>query len=216
MFLDRSDAGRRLATRLSHYRRKNAVVLAVPRGGVPVGYEVSSKLELPLEIVLTRKIGHPANPEYAIGAAGLEDVFIRPHAGVKQDYIDKVVSETRERLRSMHEKFNAGHQPVSLKGKTVIIVDDGIATGNTMEVTVKIIRQQMPASVIIAVPVASGEAVRRLKKEADEVIVLLIPIEFYGVGAFYEDFSQVTDGEVILCLQRSRGELKNREHLITP
>jgi putative phosphoribosyl transferase len=199
-FRDRIDAGLQLAFKLKKYVIDTCVVLAVPRGGVPVAYTVASELNFPMQLVLTKKIGHPINREYAIGAASVTDYFVIPHDDVPDTYIQQEVKRVQDKLKDMQQKFMGNSTPLPLKGKTVIIVDDGIATGNTMLATVKVIRREEPEKIIIAVPVSAAEAYEKLVKEADEFICLLIVEEFYGVGAFYDDFKQVTDEEVKACI----------------
>lgn len=203
MFRNREEAGEQLARQLQKYSGVNGVVLAIPRGGVPIAYVIATKLHLPLEIVLTRKIGHPANKEYAIGAAGPDEVFIVPHAGVSEEYIESELAAVRERLKDMQRRFMGNHRPADIRGRIVIVADDGIATGNTLIATVKVLRKREPAKIVVAAPVASGEAVRKLQKVADEVVVSLVPIEFHGVGSFYEDFSQVSDEEAKELLEKA-------------
>ena len=207
MFRDRIEAGTMLAAKLRKYKNEAGVVLAVPRGGVPVAYAVAKELNFPVEIVLTKKIGHPGNKEYAIGAASLHDYFIIPHADVSDIYIQKEVEEIRQRLKEMYRKFMGDREPENIKGKTVIVIDDGIATGNTLMGIVHVLRKSKPGKIIIAAPVASKNAVQKLLPEADEVVAVLIPLEFYGVGAFYENFDQVSDEEVMFYLDKLR-ELK--------
>lgn len=202
MFQNRAEAGIMLAAKLKKYRNEPGVVLAVPRGGVPVACAVAKELGFPLEIVLTKKIGHPVNKEYAIGAASLTDYFVIPHENVSDEYIHGEVQRIRIRLKDMYEKFMGSTAPVSLEGKTVIVVDDGIATGNTLLGTVNVLRKGKPGKLIVAVPVASANAVTKLSKEVDEVIAVLIPEPFYGVGSFYKDFTQVSDEEVIEYLYK--------------
>lgn len=204
MFRDRNEAGLLLAEKLKKFKNDAGVVLAVPRGGVPVAYFVARELGFPIEVILTKKIGHPSNKEYAIGAASLTDYFIIPHDYVTTQYIQGELVEIRTKLKEMYKKFMGDKDPVSLKGKTVIVVDDGVATGNTLLATIRVLSKSEPKKIIIAVPVASESAVEKLSKEADEVIALLVPQEFYGVGAFYEDFSQVSDEEVIFYLDKLR------------
>ena len=204
MFQDRIEAGLSLAQQLSKYKNDNGIVLAIPRGGVPVGYAVARELGFPLELVLTKKIGHPNNKEYAIGAASLTDYFIIPHEEVPAGYIENELIKVRERLAEMQDRFDAKKEAINLEGKTVIIVDDGIATGNTLLATVQLIKKSRPKKIIIGVPVAPEEAVRKLTKQVDDLVVLLIPDMFYGVGGFYEDFSQVSDEEVIDWLNKSK------------
>lgn len=202
MFQDRIDAGLQLAGKLKKYQHDPCIVLAIPRGGVPVGYAVAKALGFPLEVVLTKKIGHPMNKEYAIGAASLGDYFTIPHEDVTPVYIEEEVANVQKRLQEMRSKFMANRKPENKEGKTLIVIDDGVATGNTLMATVNVLRKEHPGKIIIAVPVASQEAFQKLSRVADEVIALLIPDEFYGVGAFYEDFEQVSDETVIAYLNK--------------
>lgn len=208
MFQNRSEAGILLAERLRKYQNVPGVLLAVPRGGVPVAYEVAKELNMPLEIVLVKKLGHPLNKEYAIGAVGLKDMFVIPHENVTEFYIQNQVEKIRGRLQEMQKKFMGDREPSTLEGKTVIIVDDGVATGNTLLATIEIMKKQKPAKIIVAAPVVSRSAAYKLKQEADELIAVLIPESFYGVGSFYEDFTQVSDEEVLEYLQKLK-ELKH-------
>lgn len=197
IFANRAEAGTILAAKLWKYREENAVVMAIPRGGVPVAFEIAKSLGLPMDLALIKKIGHPNNKEYAIGATSLTDYFIVPFEKVSQEYVTAEVQKIRKRLNEMHSKF-MGSKPVrDLQGKTVIVVDDGIATGNTLMATLQVLRKGNPFKIVVAVPVASTNAVRKLKPEADELICISEPEEFYGVGAFYKDFDQVTDEEVM-------------------
>jgi predicted phosphoribosyltransferase len=198
------EAGLLLAEKLRKYQHDPGVILAVPRGGVPVAYVVARELGFPLEVILTKKIGHPLNPEYAIGAASLHDYIVVPHDNVSQDYIDSEVVKIRKKLKEMYAKFMGDKEPENLKGKTVIVIDDGVATGNTLLSTIDVIRKSDPARIIIAVPVAPSSAVSKLRKEVEEVVVVMVPENFYGVGSFYEDFEQVSDEEVIFYLNKLR------------
>lgn len=194
-----------LAAKLKKFKNDPGVVLAVPRGGVPVAYAVARELGFPVEIVLTKKVGHPMNKEFAIGAASLTDYFIIPDENISEEYIQQELKKIRFRLKEMYNRFMGDKEPENLKGKTVIVIDDGIATGNTMLGTVHVLRKSKPGKIIVAVPVASKTAVRELSKEVDEVVAVMIPDIFYGVGAFYEDFEQVTDEEVMFYLDKLRG-----------
>jgi len=204
MFQDRTEAGLLLAAKLRKYKNDPGVVLAVPRGGVPVAYEVAKEFGFPIEVILTKKIGHPMNKEYAIGAASLSEYFVLPHENVSDQYIESEVKNIRTRLKEMYKLFMGDKEPEDIEGKTVIIIDDGIATGNTLLGTVNLLRKSKPGKIIIGVPVASQNAVQKLSKEVDEVIAVLIPEEFYGVGAFYENFEQVSDKEVMFYLDKLR------------
>ena len=204
MFRDRIEAGLLLAAKLKKYKNDPGIVLAVPRGGVPVAYAVAKELGFPIEVILTKKIGHPINKEYAIGAASLTDYFIVPHENITEEYIQNELKRVRSRLKEMYTRFMGDKEPESLKGKTVIVIDDGIATGNTLMGTVNVLRKSNPGKIVIGVPVASKSAVEKLSKEVDEVVAVMIPEEFYGVGAFYEDFEQVSDEEVMFYLDKLR------------
>lgn len=202
MFRDRLEAGRQLAVKLKKFQNEPGVILAIPRGGVPVAFEVAKEFNMPLELVLTKKIGHPDNKEYAIGAASLNDYFIVPHENVTTQYIEEELVSIRSRLNEMSRKFMKGKSPIQLEGKTIIIVDDGVATGNTLMGTVNLLKKSNPKKMVIAVPVASKIAFYKLSKEVDEIIAIMIPEIFHGVGEFYEDFQQVTDEEVNIILDK--------------
>lgn len=197
MFKDRIEAGLELAKKLEKFKNRAGVVLAVPRGGVPIAYVIAKSLGYPLDLVLTKKIGHPANKEYAIGAVSLTEKFVIPHEGVTDEYIDQETLKIRKRLKDMYRDYmGEQHEPADITGKTVLVIDDGIATGQTLLATIHMLRKQQPQELIIAVPVASHSSLKKLSAEADEVICLLVPEDFYGVGAFYDDFSPVSDEEV--------------------
>lgn len=204
MFRNRIEAGELLAARLKKYKNDPGVVLAVPRGGVPVAYAVARELGFPIEVILTKKIGHPSNSEYAIGAASLTDYFVVPHEGVSEEYIKQELQRVRSRLKEMYVKFMGDKEPENLHGKTVIVIDDGVATGNTLMGTVHVLRKSKPGKIVIGVPVASESAVLKLAEEVDEVVAVKIPDDFYGVGAYYEDFEQVSDEEVLFYLDKLR------------
>ena len=214
MFKDRSDAGRHLAEKLAHYRGQNAVVLALPRGGVVAGREIAQALGLPLDIAVVRKIGHPLSPEYAIGAVDDAGAIILNDAeteSVSQAWLSDEIEREKKEAERRVKAYRGARKPIPILGKTALIVDDGIATGLTMRLVVRSLRAQhtagcggtcrRPARIVVAVPVASAEAVESLRKEADEVITLEPPEEFLGaVGAHYLEFAQVEDAEVIRLL----------------
>lgn len=202
MFHDRIEAGLQLAAKLKKFKNEPGVVLAVPRGGVPVGYVVAKELGFPLELALTKKIGHPVNREYAIGVAGITDYFIVPHENVSQGYIEMELLKIRKRLKEMNKRFLGDKKPEDFKGKTVIIIDDGVATGNTLLGSVHVLRKSKPGKIIIGVPVASKSAVNKLSKEVNEIIALQVPEVFHAVGSFYKDFEQVSDKEVMSYLDK--------------
>lgn len=200
MFRNRKQAGLLLAEKLRSYQNENAIVLAVPRGGVPVAFEVAKVLNLPLELILTKKIGHPLNKEYAIGAASLSDYFIIPHSDVSPEYINQELQRVRNKLREMQSLYK--HVAKTLKGKTAILIDDGVATGNTLMSTIKLLRKNSVQKIIIAVPVISSSAAQKFSIVADEVVAVLIPKNLNSIGAFYDDFSQTSDQEVISYLNQ--------------
>jgi predicted phosphoribosyltransferase len=204
MFRDRTEAGRLLAAKLIKYKDEPGVVLAVPRGGVPLAYIVATGLGFPLDIILTKKIGHPLQKEYAIGAASLSNYFVVPHKDVPDAYVQSELLAIRARLKEMYRKFMGDHAPEDIAGKTVIVIDDGMATGNTLLGTIKLIRKGKPGKIVIGVPVASKEAVGKLAGLVDEVVAVLVPETFYGVGAFYENFHEVSDDEVSFYLEKLR------------
>ena len=202
MFNDRIDAGKQLAKALQHYKNEDGVILAVPRGGVEIGSILATALSFPLEIVLSKKIGHPNQPEYAIGAVSLESRVVADHPEVSEEYINQETNRLRGLLRERYKKYYGNHQPVSLKGKTAIIVDDGIATGHTLLSSIELIRHQKPQRIIVAIPVAPVESLRHIEeaKGVDEVVCLLTPMDFRSVGQYYRHFDQVEDAEVIRLL----------------
>lgn len=214
MFTDRLQAGKLLAQKLLRYKNTGAVVLAVPRGGVPVGYVVARELRLPMDLLLVKKIGHPTNKEYAIGAVSLTDSHIERHPEVTKDYIDQETERVRQRLRDMQQKFRNDRPLSDLNKRIVIVVDDGIATGNTLLAAIPMLRRTGCAKIVIAVPVAPDSAMTNLGREADEVVSVLLPEEFYGVGAFYDNFEQVSDEEVLFYLEKYRNEYAEQQHLL--
>jgi len=206
MFNDRTDAGIQLAAKLSYLENENVVVLAIPRGGLPVADPVAKVLKAPLDIVLTKKIGHPFHKEYAIGAVSLENEVLSDTAQISSAYITEEIKTIRDKLRARYEQYYKDAEPVNLKNKTVIIIDDGIATGNTILVTVALIMKQQPKAIIVAIPVAPPSAIRNLERHPniDDVVCLETPINFRAVGQYYETFEQVSDEEAIAILEAHR------------
>ena len=198
---DRKDAALRLANELKKYKDTDTIVLAIPRGGVPIGYFIAQKLNVPLEIILSKKIGHPNNPEYAIGSVSLQGVVVDENFSIMfKDYINQ---ETKRILNDLKLKFAiymGNHKPADLFNKTVIIVDDGIATGNTMTATILTVKKSNPKEIIVAVPVSPKDTASEMKELVDEFICLYEAEEFFGVGQFYDEFTQVSDEEVIRLL----------------
>lgn len=204
LFRDRYDAALKLIPLLEKYKHEQGVVFAVPRGGVPIGYYIAKHYNLPLELLLTKKIGHPWSEELAIGAVSLDGHIIDPRHNVPETYIEGEIKKIREALKERYKKFMGdNHVPIDIENKIVIIVDDGIATGYTMLAAIKMIKQKNPKKIIVAVPVAPPETVKKIKEQVDNFICLHSPEDFFGVGQFYEDFSQVSDEEVIQLLQEA-------------
>lgn len=201
-FHDRIDAGRQLAAKLHTYAdRPDVVVLALPRGGVPVGFEVAQALHVPLDIFLVRKLGLPGQPELAMGAIATggvrvlnDDVIERLR--VPDETIEAVAQEELRELERRQQRYRGDRPAPSVRDKTVILVDDGLATGSTMRAAVAALRRQRPARIVVAVPVGAAETCADLRTEADEVVCAQTPEPFYAVGLWYEDFAQTTDDEV--------------------
>jgi predicted phosphoribosyltransferase len=206
---DRRTAGERLAVRLFHYRDQDPVVVALPRGGVPVGFEIAQRLRAPLDILIVRKVGAPANPEYGLGAVVeggtrfLDEPRIRAAGHTVRDLGPTIAREVAEVDRRARE-FRAGHPPVPLENRTVILVDDGVATGGTVLAALTALRARSPRRIVLALGVAPPDTVENLEPEVDELVVLLVPFTFFAVGEWYRRFSQVSDEEVQQLLERSR------------
>lgn len=198
-FKNRDEAGQILAVRLQKYKDPNTIVLAIPRGGVPIGYIVAKSLNAPLDLVLSKKIGHPTHKEYAIGAVTLNNRVLSEAAKhISSEYIDLETARIREKLKNKFKEYYGDKKPLKLQGKIIIIVDDGIATGNTILSTIEMLYEEKPQKIVVAIPVTSSSALMKLESSSliDEVVCLLLPEYFRAVGQFYEDFDQVTDEEV--------------------
>lgn len=213
-FVNRYTAGKRLAEALIEYRdTPNLLVLGLPRGGVPVAYEVARALGAELDVLVVRKLGVPYQPELAMGAiasAGarfFNDDVIRA-SGLKQEQVETVIEEQQAELERREKAYRGDKPPAVIHGRTVIVIDDGIATGASIQVAVKALRSLYPEAVVVAVPVAPIEASRRLTAVADKFVCLLTPTPFYAVGQWYRDFSQTTDEEVRELLGKAQSETK--------
>jgi len=198
---NRKEAGLLLAEELKKYANSNTVVLAIPRGGVPIGYAIAQSLNLPLDIILSKKIPHPYNKEFAIGAVSLESKIVDEHSGVSDKYIASEILRLRDLLKEKYKLYMGNRKPLDIKGKNVIVVDDGIATGHTLLASISMLRERKPAKIIIAVPVIPDELVSQFQEQTDEFVYLIASKYFRGVGAFYEQFNQVEDEEVIRLLE---------------
>jgi putative phosphoribosyl transferase len=208
LFRDRTEAGRILADKLAAYAdRADVLVLALPRGGVPVAWEVAQALHAPLDVFLVRKLGLPGQEELAMGAIASggtrvlnEDVVSK--LNVPEEVIDAVAAEEQQELNRREHDYRDGRPPPDVRGRIVILVDDGLATGSTMRAAVAALRRQGPARIVVAVPVGAAETCAELQHEADEAICVQTPQPFYAVGAWYDNFSQTTDEEVRDLLAR--------------
>lgn len=210
-FLDRREGGRVLAARLLDYKdRSDVVVLALPRGGVPVAFEVAGALNAPLDVFLVRKLGVPGQEELALGAiaSGGVTVFneaLRASLRLPEELIDQIIEREKKELERRERVYRAGREMPDLEGKTVILVDDGLATGATMKAAVAAVKTRKPARIIIAVPVAARGTCEDVGRESDEMCVAaMTPEPFYGVGMWYQDFEQTTDEKVLELLERAR------------
>jgi predicted phosphoribosyltransferase len=208
-FRDRFEAGRRLATALEHYAgRPNLLVLALPRGGVPVGYEVASALPAPLDVMLVRKLGVPGHEELAMGAIASGGVRVISDdvvaaLGIPDRAIATIAAHEEHELERRNQLYRGDRPPPDVRGKTVILVDDGLATGSTMRAAVAALKAQGPERLVVAVPVAAPETCDALSREVDEVVCARAPERFFAVGNWYVDFSQTSDAEVRGLLRRA-------------
>jgi putative phosphoribosyl transferase len=207
-FRNRADAGRTLAAKLMPYaKRDDVIVLALPRGGVPVGFEVAQALNAPLDVFLVRKLGVPGHAELAMGAIAsggvrvLSDDII-DHLAIPPDAVEEVTSRERIELERRDKMYRGSRPPARLEDRIVILVDDGLATGATMEAAIRAVRQSRPRRVVVAAPVGAAETCERLATIADEVVCAAMPEPFQAVGLWYEHFDQTSDEEVIDLLRR--------------
>ena len=210
MYRDRIDAGRRLAGRLEAYRAEHPVVLGLPRGGVVVAYEIARALGAPLDVLVARKLGAPGRPELGIGAVvdgdhpeAVVDERLAKAIGVSPAYLEREIARQLEEVRRRETRLRAGRARVDLRDRTVIVVDDGIATGGTVRAALRGVRRAQPRRVVLAVPVAPPTAVSALARDADAIVCLETPRNFHAVGQFYENFAQTTDDDVIALLARA-------------
>lgn len=208
-FKNRAEAGRALAARLTAYGyRPDVIVLALPRGGVPVAFEVAQALDLPLDVFLVRKLGTPGQEELAMGAIASGGVrvlnpWVVDYLGIPNRVIDRITADEQKELERREHAYRDDRPPIDVSNRTIILVDDGLATGSTMSAAVAALKQRHPARIVVAVPVAPPAACRELTEEVDEVVCALSPPQFDGVGRWYEDFSQTSDDEVRALLEQS-------------
>lgn len=218
MFANREEAGDLLALKLLDYEGKNCIVLAIPRGGVVVARRVAERLKVPLDLIIPRKIGAPQNPEFALGAVTLNGtVVMNPsanHLGIPPDYIQGEVKRQKEEIKRRMKEYRGDKPLPSVSAKIVILIDDGIATGSTVLAAIATLEKQRAKKIILAVPVAPPDTVKRLRRRVDQLICLETPEPFYAVGQFYQDFTQTTDGEVVEALKQNQMLISSIQNLL--
>ncbi len=209
VFRNRREAGQVLASLLAGYRgRPGVVVLGLPRGGVPVAYEIATALHAPLDVMVVRKLGVPGHEELAMGAIAsggvqvINEEVVR-HLGLTPGIMASVAAIEQQELARREQAYRGKRPPVTIEGRTVILVDDGLATGSTMRAAVAALRRRHPTRVVVAIPTAAPEPCEELKREVDEIVCVMIPTPFYGVGEWYEEFDQTSDEEVRDLLERA-------------
>jgi predicted phosphoribosyltransferase len=210
IFKDRSEAGKLLARKLMKFKdSKDAIVLGIPRGGVAVAYEIAKILELPLDIVVIKKIGHPQNEELAIGAAGIDSHYINSAIAfdIPQKYIDKAIKQKQREAQDKYNMLKGKELAHELKGKTVILIDDGIATGSTIVLALQVIKKKSPKEVIVAVPVAPFGIKETFRDLSSQFVCIEIPSYFNAISQFYIDFMPVEDGEVKEMLEEAKNNI---------
>jgi putative phosphoribosyl transferase len=210
MFKNRKDAGTQLAESLKEYiGQENVLVLALPRGGVVTGVEIANRLNTPLDVLIVRKIGHPWQPELAVGAISetgsiVYNEEVVSSVGVTKEYLRGEAARQREEIARRQQLYRGGRKLVNLRGKTVILVDDGVATGATMKAAVETLKREQVGKLVVAVPVAPPSTAAELQRMVDVFVCLAMPEDFMSVGSYYEDFKQVTDADVMQLLQDFR------------
>jgi putative phosphoribosyl transferase len=216
LFQDRFDAGRVLSSKLRHLaNRPDVVILALPRGGVPVGYEVAKALHAPLDVFVVRKLGVPGQPELAMGAIasggvrGLNEDLVR-RFDIPDYMIEQIVAREQEELERRERDYRGDRSPIDVEGRMVVLVDDGLATGSSMRVAALALRNSKPSEIIVAVPVAAPATCAEFESAVDQVICAVTPEPFWAVGQWYRDFSQVSDEEVRELLRRAAGSSAQR------
>lgn len=223
-FKNRAEAGLLLAERLTEQNVVKPVILALPRGGVPVAYEVSKRLNAPLDLILVKKIGAPGQPEYAVGAVS-EDVKPLFNEGVILEFdlnrkeLQRLAEEKRIEIKQQLKKFRGKKSAIDVASRSLIVVDDGAATGSTLLAALQFIKKKNPLRILVAVPVGPSEAIEKIRAEVDQVICLRQPRPFFSVGSWYDDFSEITDEEVRWDLRRAdeaeRGRLQTQSFSLT-
>ena len=213
IFIDRKDAAQKLIPKLQEYKEKNqAIVIALPRGGVVLAYEISRELKLPLNLIISKKIGAPFNQEFAIGAITeygepfLDENMIKEY-DISSQYIEQEIEKKLKEIDRRIKLYRKNLPPLNLQDKTVLLVDDGIATGTTMLATIKAVKEKNPKKIIVIIPVIAPNSILKIEKEVDQMIFLDASKSFGAVGEFYEHFEQVDDSEVIKLLKKVYGKI---------
>jgi putative phosphoribosyl transferase len=218
-FRDRIDAGRQLAAKLGSYAAEQPLVLALPRGGIHVGYEVARALDAPLDVWIVRKLGVPWQPELGVGAISEGNHVhitrdIQQRVGLSDEELERVIEEQRVEVARRVRRYRASRPRPELRDRTIILVDDGIATGGTVRAAIRAIRAESPKKIVLAVPVVAAPAVGELAGEADEMVTLLRPSDLYAIGLWYDDFQQLSDEEVVRVLDLAQAEYTRHTHAV--
>lgn len=207
MFKDRYDAGYQLAAQLQDYKNAHdLVILAIPRGSLEIGYVLAKELHAPLDVIFTKKIGSPGDPEMAIGTVSMDQVMIAPPYDEMPHlapYINEQVTKIRATLAERIKKYRGNKPPLDLKNKIVILVDDGVATGQTLSLAIRLVKLHKPKKLIVALPVGPADTLNKMRKEVDELVCLLVPGLLFSIGQFYESFPQVEDDQAIKLLKEA-------------
>lgn len=209
MFYDRIDAGQKLAIALKRFKRKkDTIVIALPKGGVVLGYAVANELQLPLDLVMVKKIGYSSNPNFTIGAVSMTGKIIDVFAKADSRDMEKIIKITQKLLKKYYQIYCGNNPPLDLKNKTVIVVDDGVETGKTMIVALELITKEKPEQIIVAVPVGPIESIKEIENYSDKVVCLQSLSKFYSIGHYYQDFSPINDEEIKLLLSMNNHHTK--------
>lgn len=207
IFKNRQDAGKKLAVKLQNYQKiKDLIVLGIPRGGIVIGKQLSQAFKCPLDIIITKKIGAPGNPELAIGAIGLGgekviDERLAAKVGADEEYLEREMAKVKKELKRRIKKYQGNRTLLNLKNKMIVLTDDGVATGTTMLAAIEVVRQHEPKRIIVAVPVIARDSLAKIEAKADKVVYLDAPLMFFAVGQFYKEFEQISDREAIQLLK---------------
>ncbi|MEY3945622.1 MAG: hypothetical protein RJB03_328 [Bacteroidota bacterium] len=203
MFKNRKEASRLLSEKLREIDFKGDFIAALPRGGVPIGLEISAALGIPLKLMYIRKLGHPVNPEYAIGAVSETELLLNEGNSYGHEFLRASIKKERERIREMQQLFDHAPTPSDIKGSSILLTDDGIATGTCMLLAIKELHEMGAKKITIAVPVCPYNTAKKIQKEPVRLIALQVPLGFLGIGAYYKDFEQLSDDQVIELLSKS-------------